>query len=110
MSKFAYDTHGNSKELEAAGMERNQAETVAISQLEGNLATKSDNNEVKSELSASVAEVKFELSALRTEIKSGLNAFRTEVKSDMKSQFRWMMSMQIVTLLAVLALFFKNGL
>ncbi len=121
MSKFAYDTHGNSKELEAAGMERNQAEAVAISQREGNLATKSDNNEVKSELSALRTEfkfelnalrteIKFELSALRTEIKSGLNAFRTEVKSDMKSQFRWMMSMQILTFLAVLALFFKNGL
>ena len=106
MSKFAYDTHGNSKELEAAGMERNQAEAVAISQREGNLATKSDNNEVKSELSASVAEVKFELSALSTEIKSGLS----EIKSERKSQFRWMMSMQILTFLAVLALFFKNGL
>ncbi len=117
MSKFAYDTHGTSKELEAAGMERNQAEAVAISQREGNLATKSDNNEVKSELSAlrteiksGLSEIKSDISALRTEIKSGLNAFRTEVKSDMKSQFRWMMSMQILTFLAVLALFFKNGL
>ncbi len=135
MSKFAYDTHGNSKELEAAGMQRNQAEAVAISQREGNLATKSDNNEVKSELSASVAEVKFELSALRTEIKFELSALRTEIKSGLseiksdisalrteiksglseikserKSQFRWMMSMQILTFLAVLALFFKNRL
>ena len=106
MSKFAYDTHGTSKELEAAGMERNQAEAVAITQREGNLATKSDNNEVKSELSALRTEFKFELSALRTELKSGLS----EIKSERKSQFRWMMSMQILTFLAVLALFFKNGL
>ena len=106
MIKFAYDTLGTSKELEAAGMERNQAEAVAITQREGNLATKSDNNEVKSELSALRTEFKFELSALRTELKSGLS----EIKSERKSQFRWMMSMQILTFLAVLALFFKNGL
>ena len=85
MSKFAYDTHGNSKELEAAGMERNQAEAVAITQREGNLATKSDNNEVKSELSVSVAEVKFELNALRTEFKFELSALRTELKFELSA-------------------------
>ena len=108
MIKFAYDTLGTSKELKAAGMERNQAEAVAIAiaQREGNLATKSDNNEVKSELSAFGSKVKFELSALRTEVKFELS----EMKSDMKSQFRWMMSMQIVTFLAILALVVANGL
>ena len=129
MIKFAYDTLGTSKELEAAGMERNQAEAVAIAiaQREGNLATKSDIDAVKSDIDAVKSDidavksdldgVKSDLNALRTEVKSDINAvksdinaLRTEVKSDIKSQFRWMMSMQIVTFLAILALVFANGL
>ena len=114
MIKFAYDTLGTSKELEAAGMERNQAEAVAIAiaQREGNLATKSDIDAVKSDINV----VKSDINAVKSDInavKSDINAVKSDLsesKSDMKSQFRWMMSMQIVTFLAILALVFKNGL
>ena len=53
MSKFAYDTLGTSRELETAGMERRQAEAVAIAiaQREGNLVTKSDLNPLSVESS-----------------------------------------------------------
>ncbi len=108
MIKFAYDTLGTSKELEAAGMERNQAEAVAIAiaQREGNLATKSDIDGVKSdidgvksdidgvksdlnalrtEVKSDINAVKSDINALRTEVKSDLNALRTEVKSDLNA-------------------------
>ena len=103
MNRFAYDTLGTSKKLEAAGMERYQAEAVAtaIAQREGNLATKSDIDGLKSEIDG----VKSEIDGVKSEISS----LRTEVTSEMKAQFRWLMTMQVIVTLAIIALAYQNG-
>ena len=104
MNKFAYDTLGASRELEAAGMERRQAEAVAIAiaRREGNLATKSDLNllrtelkseisKVESELKSEISKVESEINLLRTEVKSDISEVKfdiTEIRSDMKALFR----------------------
>ena len=100
MSNLAFDTLGTSKKLEAAGMERKQAEAVAIAiaEREGNLATKSNFDSLRSE-------VKSDINSLRTEVKSDIN----EVNSEMKVQFRWLMTMQVVVLLAIFALAYENS-
>ncbi len=101
MNKFAYDTLGTSRELEAAGMERRQAEAVAtaIARREGNLATKSDLNllrtelkslrtELKSDVSkveSDIAKVESDISSLRAKVESDISSLRTEVKSDISS-------------------------
>ena len=127
MNKFAYDTLGTSRELEAAGMERGQAEAVAIAiaRREGNLATKSDLNLLRTELKSDISEVKSDIakvksdiariesdiSSLRTEVKSDISSLRAEVKSDnseirsdMKAQFRWVISTQVIVAFAVITL------
>ena len=132
MNKFAYDTLGTSRELEAAGMERRQAEAVAIAiaRREGNLATKSDLkllrtelksdiSKIESELKSDISRVESELNLLRTEVKSEISEVKsdisevksdiTEIRSDMKAQFRWVISMQIVVKFAVIALVYANG-
>ncbi len=139
MNKFAYDTLGTSRELEAAGMERRQAEAVAIAiaRREGNLATKSDLkllrtelksdiSKIESELKSDISRVESELNLLRTEVKSEISEVKseisevksdisevksdiTEIRSDMKAQFRWVISMQIVVTFAVIALVYANG-
>ena len=110
MNRFAYDTLGTSKKLEAAGMERYQAEAVAtaIAQREGNLATKSDIDGLKSEIDG----VKSEIDGVKSEIdgvKSEISSLRTEVTSEMKAQFRWLMTMQVIVTLAIIALAYQNG-
>ncbi len=121
MNRFAYDTLGTSKKLEAAGMERYQAEAVAtaIAQREGNLATKSDIDGVKSDIDgvkSDIDGVKSEIRSLRAEVKSDINGMkseinllRTEVTSEMKAQFRWLMTMQVIVILAIIALAYQNG-
>ena len=113
MSIHAYDTLGTSKKLAAAGMERRQAEAVAIAiaERQGNLATKSDIEKLESDierLDSSISslrtEVKSEISSLRTEFKSDMNLFRSENRSEMKTQFRWLMSMQIAVIFAIVTL------
>ncbi len=91
MNKFAYDTLGASRDLEAAGMERRQAEAVAIAiaRREGNLATKSDLNLLRTEVKFDISKVKFDI---------------TEIRLDMKAQFRWVISMQVVVAFAVITL------
>ena len=125
MNKFAYDTLGTSRELEAAGMERRQAEAVAIAiaRREGNLATKSDLkllrtelksdiSKIESELKSDISRVESEINLLRTEVKSDISEVKsdiTEIRSDMKAQFRWVISMQVVVTFAVIALVYSNG-
>ena len=124
MSIHAYDTLGTSKKLAAAGMERRQAEAVAIAiaERQGNLATKSDfekldsaierldssisslRTEFKSEMSSLRTEFKSEMSSLRTEFKSGMNLFRSEIRSERKTQFRWLLTMQFATIFAIVTL------
>ena len=116
MNNLAYDTLGTSKKLEETGMERKQAEAIAIAiaEREGRLATKSDIdllkgdiglvkdeiNSLRSENKSLRSDVKTEINSLRSEI----NSLRTEVKSDMASQFRWLMGMQVVTILTMVGL------
>ena len=118
MNKFAYDTLGTSRELEAAGMERGQAEAVAIAiaRREGNLATKSDPNLLRTEVKSDIAKVKSDIarvesdiSSLRAEVKSDISSLRAEVKSDnseirsdMKAQFRRVISTQVIVAFAVI--------
>ena len=134
MSIHAYDTLGTSKKLAAAGMERRQAEAVAIAiaERQGNLATKSDFEKLDSRfekmdsrferlnsgierlnsgierldsgISSLRTEFKSEMSSLRTEFKSGMNLFRSEIRSERKTQFRWLLTMQFATIFAIVTL------
>ena len=73
------------KKLAAAGMDLRQAEAVAIAIAEhqDKLATKSDIEKLESSISS-----------LRTDVKSDMDSFRSEARSELKTQFRWLMTMQ----------------
>ncbi len=117
MNKFAYDTLGTSRELEAAGMERRQAEAVAIAiaQQQGDLATKSDLKLLRVEIKSDIGKVESRISKVESRISniesriSKVESDITEIRSDMKAQFRWVISMQVVVILAVFAHAFANG-
>ncbi len=109
MSIHVYDTLGTSKKLAAAGMERRQAEAVAIeiAERQGNLATKSDFEKMDSRfekmdsrfekmdsrferlnsgierLNSGIERLDSGISSLRTEFKSEMSSLRTEFKSGM---------------------------
>ena len=76
------------KKLAAAGMDLRHAEAVAIAIAEhqDKLATKSDIEKLESSISS-----------LRTDVKSDMDSFRSEVRSEMKTQFRWLMTMQFAS-------------
>ncbi len=111
MSIHAYDTLGTSKKLAAAGMERRQAEAVAIAiaEQQGNLATKSDIEKLESSIGSLRTEVKSDMNSLRTEFKSDMNSFRSEVRSEMKTQFRWLMTMQFAVIFTIVALGYADS-
>ena len=107
MSIHAYDTLGTSKKLAAAGMERRQAEAVAIAiaERQGNLATKSDIEKLDSRFEKldsrfEKMDSRFEKMDSRFErlnsgierlnsgierLDSGISSLRTEFKSEMSS-------------------------
>ncbi len=87
MNKIAYNTLGTLRELEAAGMEWRQAETIAIARREGNLVAKSDLNSAISRVESDI----------------------TEIRLDMKPKFRLLLSMQFVVILAVVGFAFANA-
>ena len=84
MSKSEYDTLGTSRELEAAGTESQQAEVAAINQCEGSSANNSNNSEYR-----------YENSSLKSEF--------NELRKLMKKNFRWTMSLQILTFTLIVA-------
>ena len=106
MNYHAYDTLGTSKKLAAAGMERRQAEAVAIAiaERQGDLATKSDIENLESD----IKRLDSSISSLRTEFKSDMNSFRSEIRSEMKTQFRWLMTMQIAVIFAIVTLAYAD--
>ena len=120
MNYHAYDTLGTSKKLAAAGMERRQAEAVAIAiaERQGDLATKSDIENLESDIKRLESDIKrlesdikrldSSISSLRTEFKSDMNSFRSEIRSEMKTQFRWLMTMQIAVIFAIVTLAYAD--
>ncbi len=109
MNKFAYDTLGTSRELEAAGMERRQAEAVAIAiaQREGNLATKSDIAIIKSDIAKVESDIRSDIAKVESDI-ARVESDISEVRSDMKAHFRWVISMQIFVVFAVVGLVYMK--
>ena len=123
MRSLAFDTLGTSKKLEAAGMERKQAEAVAtaIAEREGNIATKYDINLLKDDIKSvkdDIKSVKDDIKSVKDDIKSvrfefdtkidslraEVASLRTELDTKIDSKFRWLMGMQMVTVFAVVGL------
>ncbi len=77
MANVAFDTLTASKDLQSAGIEVRQAEAIAlvVKNSQGDLATKSDIDHLRTEL-------KSDIDNLRTELKSDIDHLRTELKSD----------------------------
>ena len=116
MRSLAFDTLGTSKKLEAAGMERKQAEAVAtaIAEREGNIATKYDINLLKDDIKSvkddiksvkdDIKSVRFEFDTKIDSLRAEVASLRTELDTKIDSKFRWLMGMQMVTVFAVVGL------
>ena len=77
MAVAAFDTLTVSKDLQQAGIQAKHAEAIALAvkQSQGDLATKQDIAQLRSE-------TKSNIDHLRTELKSDIDHLRTELKSD----------------------------
>ena len=97
MSTAAFDTLTAARELEAAGVERRQAEAIAEGMRRAagadraELATKTDLDELRRETKADLAE-------LRAASRADLETLRSEL--------RWMLAFQAALILAIAAKLF----
>ena len=75
MAITTFDTLTASKDLQHAGLEKSQAEAIAmvIKQSEGDLVTKHDIALLKSDIAQLRSELKIGISQLKSEIRSGNN-------------------------------------
>ena len=75
MTITTFDTLTASKDLQQAGLEKSQAEAIAmvIKQSEGDLVTKHDIALLKSDIAQLRSELKIGISQLKSEIRSGNN-------------------------------------
>ena len=73
MAITTFDTLTASKDLQQAGLEKSQAEAIAmvIKQSEGDLVTKHDIALLKSDIAQLRSELKIGISQLKSEIRSG---------------------------------------
>ena len=86
----AFDTLAAARDLEAAGIERKQAEKIAetIRTVQGDLATiadiagvKTNISAVETELKADIAGVKTNISAVETELKADIAGVKTNISA-----------------------------
>ena len=84
----AYDTHKMVKEMIVLGFSEKQSEGVVnlFGQVQGDLATKSDLQEVKAELKSDLKEVEMRL---ENKIEKAVNALRIEMRDMHSSLIRW---------------------
>ena len=88
-----FDTLAAARAMEAAGVERRQAEGIAMTMRDAvtlGAATKADVGDVKMELKEDIADVRREIADVRrevanvkTELKEDIAGLRTELKADM---------------------------
>ena len=82
MATLPFDTHKAVKELQEAGFDEGQAEAVVATvgaAFVGNVATKQDLTELRSDLRS-------EMQALSSELRSEMQAMGSELRSEMQSQ------------------------
>ena len=87
-----FDTLAAARAMEAAGVERRQAESIAMTMRDAvtfGAATKADITDVrreiadvKAELKEDIADVRREVASLRVELKEDIAGVKTEFKSD----------------------------
>ena len=81
-----FDTLAAARAMEAAGVERRQAEGIAMTMRDAvtfGAATKADIGDVKAELKEDIADVRREVGDVKTELKEDIAGLRTELKADM---------------------------
>ena len=82
MATLPFDTHKAVKELQEAGFDEGQAEAVVATvgaAFVGNVATKQDLTELRSDLRS-------EMQALGSELRSEMQAMGSELRSEMQTQ------------------------
>jgi uncharacterized phage infection (PIP) family protein YhgE len=91
MPLIAFDTLAFANKLKAVGMDPKIAEAQAELQADvlnelsiGQLATKKDVQELKTDMRELRTELKTDMQELRTELKSDMQELRTELKTDMQ--------------------------
>ena len=107
MALAAFDTLKVSKDLQHAGLEKSHAEAIALAvkQGQGDLATKQDNDHLRTELKTDIDHLRTELKTdighlksdidhLRTELKTDNDHLRTELKSD-NVWFKWALGVNL---------------
>ena len=80
-----FDTLAAARAMEAAGVERRQAEGIAMTMRDAvtlGAATKADIGDVKAELKEDIADVRREVADVKTELKEDIAGLRTELKED----------------------------
>ena len=87
-----FDTLGAARAMEAAGVERRQAEGIAMTMRDAvtlGAATKADIGDVrrenagaKAELKEDIADVRREIASVKAELKEDIASLRTELKTD----------------------------
>ena len=99
MSAAAFDTLTTARELEAAGIERRQAEAIA----EGmRRAAGADREQLATK--ADLAEVRADLAALEARLRADL-ATKADLET-LRSELRWMLAFQAALILAIAAKLF----
>ena len=96
MALAAFDTLKVSKDLQQAGLEKSHAEAIALAvkQGQGDLATKQDNDHLRTELKTGIGHLKSDNDHLRTELKTDNDHLRTELKSD-NVWFKWALGVNL---------------
>ena len=85
-----FDTLGAARAMEAAGVERRQAEGIAMTMRDAvtlGAATKADVGDVKTELKEDIADVRREVAAVKAELKEDIADVRREV-GDVKTELK----------------------
>ena len=85
-----FDTLAAARAMEAAGVERRQAEGIAMTMRDAvtfGAATKADVGDVKTELKEDIADVRREVAAVKAELKEDIADVRREV-GDVKTELK----------------------
>lgn len=101
-SALALDTHANIRELVAAGMPENQAETLVNQQvrlLEHNLATKADLRDANAGLRNEIRDTRIalekQIADTRTSLERQIGDVRAEVQAAKVDLIKWMVTINI---------------
>ena len=104
MAVAAFDTLTVSKDLQQAGIQAKHAEAIALAvkQGQGDLATKQDIAQLRSETKSDIDHLRTELKTDIDHLKSDIDHLRTELKSDV-AWMKWVLGVNLALSIGIIA-------